>query len=64
MIKPKRSITLTKKEILSLQVQLEKYPTQIEAGIALGIGKDTLIRTLAFGSCSEKTYNKLFRNGQ
>jgi hypothetical protein len=58
--KPKRSITLTKKELRFLKDRVKESASITAAGLTLGISKDVLSRTIAFGSCSEKTYNTLF----
>lgn len=58
--KLKRSVKLNKKQVLFLSNHVSKFETVTEAAIALKIGKDTLVRAIAFESCSEKTYNKLF----
>lgn len=58
--KLKRSIELSKKQVQFLKDHIKKFDTITEAAIDLGISKDVLSRTIAFGSCSEKTYNKLF----
>jgi hypothetical protein len=58
--KPKRSIELTKEQIKWLSSQIKKHESITAAGISLGISKDVLSRTMAFGSCSEKTYKTLF----
>lgn len=58
--KLKRSIELSKKEIRFLVEAVAKHETKTAAAIALGISKDVLDRAIAFGSCSEKTYNILF----
>jgi hypothetical protein len=62
--KPKRSVKLTKDQIKWLGDQIQKHESITAAGISLGISKDVLSRTLAFGSCSEKTFETLFSNGQ
>jgi hypothetical protein len=59
-VKLKRSIELTRKQVQFLEDHIQKFDTITEAAIDLGISKDVLSRTIAFGSCSEKTYNKLF----
>lgn len=58
--KLKRSVKLSKKQVSYLENHVAKYDTVTEAAIDLKIGKDTLVRAIAFESCSEKTYNKLF----
>lgn len=59
--RPKRSIELTKSQLKFLKDTLKNHDgNKTEAGLSLGISKDVLDRTIAFGSCSEKTYNKLF----
>jgi hypothetical protein len=60
MEKMKRSVELKKEQVKYLKDHVKKFETITEAAIVLGIGKDVLSRTIAFGSCSEKTYNKLF----
>lgn len=58
--KLKRSVKLTAAEVKYLKNVKAKFDTVTEAAIHLKINKDVLDRTIAFGSCSEKTYNKLF----
>jgi transcriptional regulator with PAS, ATPase and Fis domain len=59
--KPKRSIKLSKDERKFLADLLKQHNgNKTAAGLAVGISKDVFDRTLAFGSCSEKTYNTLF----
>lgn len=58
--KMKRSVELKKEQVKFLKDHVKKFPTITEAAIELGISKDVLSRTIAFGSCSEKTYNKVF----
>lgn len=59
--RPKRSIELTKAQLRFLKDTLKKHNgNKTEAGLSLGISKDVFDRTIAFGSCSEKTYKKLF----
>lgn len=58
--KPKRSIDLSKGQVKWLKEQVKKSESITQAGIALGISKDVLSRTIVFGSCSEKTYRILF----
>lgn len=59
--KLKRSVELTKEQVKFLKGHINKFDTITDAAIDLGISKDVLSRTIAFGSCSEKTYNKLFQ---
>ena len=59
--KQKRSVSLSKDEIKFLKDIEKKAESTTAAAISLGISKDVLSRTIAFGSCSEKTYNKLFQ---
>lgn len=58
--KPKRSIELSKKQLAYLNTVLNNHESKTAAGLKLGVSKDVLDRTLAFGSCSEKTYKTLF----
>lgn len=58
--KLKRSVELSKDQVRFLKDHIKKFDTITEAAIELGIGKDVLSRTIAFGSCSEKTFNKVF----
>lgn len=58
--KMKRSIELNKDQVTFLKHHIKKFDTITDAAIDLGISKDVLSRTIAFRSCSEKTFNKLF----
>lgn len=58
--KPKRSVELTEKQVNYLKKEIENHESKTAASIALGVSKDVLDRTIAFGSCSEKTYHILF----
>jgi hypothetical protein len=62
--KLKRSVELSKKELRFLVEAVKKHETKTAAAIALGISKDVLDRAIAFGSCSEKTYNILFASSK
>lgn len=56
----KKSVRLSNKEINYLKKTRASHETVTAAAIALKINKDVLDRAIAFGSCSEKTYNILF----
>lgn len=60
LTKRKNSVKLSKEEIEDIRVRMGAYSTKVAAGIGMGINKDTLVRTLAFGSCNEESYKILF----
>ena len=59
-VKPKKSVKLSPKEWAWVNNEFHSYPSQVEASIGMKIGRETLVRIVRIGSCTEQTYNKLF----
>ena len=57
--KPAKSVELTPKEKTALKKYVNKFSTEVDAAISIGIDRTVLNRVMAFGSTSVVTAGKI-----
>ncbi len=60
IIRKIKSVPLSKEQTKMLRERMKLYGTKVDAAISLGVSREVMERMLTYGSCSEKTFRRLF----